>query len=91
VTSIAKRATKYGVMIDEDDLEKNGHARGVWAFECFPDGVSVEKRMDDVIITAANCALLRGPNGEAPKVPDGYHYSWFGLDAFEDPKRPQDA
>lgn len=86
-----RQGAKYGVIIDEEDLDENGHSQGVWGFECFPDGLKVEKRMDDIIITAANYALHPGPNGQPPKCPGGYHFSWMGTDPIEDPKRPLEA
>lgn len=90
MVAIAKHR-EYGVIIDEDDLIENDQRCGVWGFECFRDGIKVEKRMDDIIITAANCSALKGPNGEPPKIPRGYHYSWFGGEPFEEPMRPLDA
>ena len=81
----------YGVLIDVDSpCDEDGH---IWGYERFSDGVSVEKPMDEIIITAANyaaadvrkaCCLTQPP--ESPEHP-GYHFSWMGPSTFEEPKR----
>lgn len=74
----------YGILIDEDDIDLSAE-EGVWGFECFDDGSSSEKRMDDIIITAANYHAARS---------DGYHFSWMGIlqpsQLEKDGRRPKD-
>ncbi len=78
----------YGVLVDQDDMEDSVASEvGHWGYETFGDGHSAEKRMDDIIITAANHSC--DPKGGLK--PRGRHFTWMAIPgpAFEEPKRPK--
>jgi hypothetical protein len=88
----------YGVMVDPEDVPNEGdyisyEGQVLWGIEFFPDGLSQEKPMCELIITAANHAC--DPPGE--NYPGGLigtkgrHYTWEGADPFEEPRIVKEA
>lgn len=75
------RTFPYGVLIDETDVE----ADELFGYEHFyGDSEKREKRMDEIIITAANYAAAPGGPLEGHK-----HFSWMCAPPMEDPTREE--
>ncbi len=74
------RKFPYGILVREDDIA----AGQLFGFEHFmgEKDEMIEKRMDEIIITAANYASC--PTG---LIPGAKHFTWMVAEPFEDPIR----
>lgn len=82
----------YGLLVDEEDCPSAGNplmGEPLWGIEYFGDGMSQEKPMCEIIITAANHAA-DPPRGDYPGGlrPGGPHFTWYGPKPFEEPRAP---
>ncbi len=71
---IKSEEREYSVHVDPTDF----HDGQTYGFERWSDGLMIEKRMDEIIINAANNSTSRT---------SGKHYTWTMADLIEEPVR----